>query len=349
MTQEQAAVNIGLVGVGRWGQVHVQAIQSVPQARLVALCANSAESAAKATADYGLPCDTDFATFLARPEIEAVVIASPNWLHYTMAKQALNAGKHVLCEKPMSFSRQECDDLIATAAQNNRLLIPGHEFRLFTIWEKFREILTSGAIGKPRFGTLELRRYPYSSGSGGWRHSSEKVGDWLLEEPIHYFDLANWFMQDYGHPTRIFAASNAGQPERAAWHENFAAFINFSDGAFITVTRTVASFHFRVRFAFTGSEGTLEATWQAPRDRSPDPVARMQLFRFGDDAPQEIAVEQNTGHVHDLPREIVAFVAAIQGATPVQTGLDARRAVYLCQAAAESLKTGGPVELDDWR
>jgi myo-inositol 2-dehydrogenase/D-chiro-inositol 1-dehydrogenase len=347
VNRQSSIVNLGLVGVGRWGQQHVAAIQRAANAQLVALCANTAESAAKAEAAWNLPCDMDFARFLARPEVEAVVLSVPNALHYSMARQALAAGKHVLVEKPMSFTRQECDDLIAVAQAKNLVLFPGHEFRVFTIWERFKQLLDQGAIGQPRFGSAELRRYPYSSGSGGWRRDPSMVGDWLLEEPIHYFDLMTWYMGQK--PVKLYATASASRPERAVWHENFSALLNFEDGSYVSLTRTVASFHFRLQIRFTGSDGTLEGSWSAATDRSPDPVARLTLFHFGDDAPQEIEVSQQTGHAHDLYREIEAFAAAIQGHPAILSGLDGRRAVYLCQAAATSLKNGLPVDLDDWK
>jgi myo-inositol 2-dehydrogenase / D-chiro-inositol 1-dehydrogenase len=344
-----AIVNLGIVGVGRWAQAHLEAAREVADVRVVALCASSAESAERARAEHGLPCDTDYKAFLARSELDAVIVAVPNGLHFEISRAALLAGKHVLCEKPMSFTAQECDELIKVAAEQGKILYPGHEFRLFTIWERVNELLKSGAIGSPRWGNLELRRYPYRSGSGGWKHIPAMVGDWLLEEPIHYFDLATWFMDGTSKPVRLYATSSAGTPERALWHENLTALVSYENGAYISISRTVASFDFRIRISFTGSEGTLEATWSAANDRDPNPVATLSLFRFGDAAAQELPVEQKTGHAHDLPRETAAFAAALRGATPALTGLDGRRAVYLCQAASESLKSGQPVKLDDWK
>lgn len=353
--EQLGQLNIGLVGVGRWGQQHITAIERLRGrgVALVALCASSEESATKAEATFGVPCDSDYTSFVARDNIEAVVIAAPNWLHYGMARQALASGKHVLVEKPMSFTRAECDDLIAAAEEAKVVLFPGHEFRLITLWERFKEVLDSGAIGQPKFGSVDLRRYPYSSGAGGWRRDPAQVGNWLLEEPIHYFDLMLWFMQaSTGPPVKIYATSSASQPERVAWHENFSALLTFADGSYANITRTVASYHFRLQIRLTGSEGTLEGSWSAATDRSLDPVANLQLFRFGDAAPQAIEISQQTGHAFDLHREIEAFIAAIRrqpAGLHDLSGLAGRRAVYLCQAAAESLQSGSPVGLDDWK
>ncbi|MBN9387935.1 MAG: Gfo/Idh/MocA family oxidoreductase [Chloroflexi bacterium] len=350
----QTSVNVGLVGVGRWGQQHIAALekaaQGKPGTRLVALCAGSAESANQAEARWGIPCDSDFQRFLERKELEAVIFSTPNYLHYSMTRQALEAGKHVLVEKPMSFTPEECDDLIALAARQQKVLFPGHEFRFFTLWESFKELLAGEAIGKPRYGSLELRRYPYNKGAGGWRHDPDRVGDWLLEEPIHYFDLALWFMlESAGPPTRLYAVSSAGSPERAAWHENFSALLNFKDGSYVQVTRTVASFDFRLQIHFTGTKGTLEGSWCAATDRDLNPRADLTLFRFGEAAPRHLEVSQQTGHAYDLHREIEAFAAAVRNLAPGLSGLAGRQAVYLCQAAARSLNSGQTVDLTGWK
>ncbi len=342
-------LNIGLVGVGRWGQYHIAAFPKAEGVRLVALCANTQASAAEAQATYNLPCYQDYAAFLKLPAIEAVIIASPNGLHFRMAQEALLAGKHVLVEKPMSFTRAECDELIELAAKANLTLYPGHEMRRFTLWERFKTLLDEGAIGEPKFGQIELRRYPYSSGSGGWRRDPAQVGDWLLEEPIHYFDLMLWYMgQQAGPPVSLYAAASASSPEKAAWHENFSTLVSFANGSYVNLTRTVASFHFRLQIRFTGTTGTLEGHWSAPTDRSLEPVASLTQFNFGDPAPRQLPVDQATGHAFDLHRELTAFGRAVRGETPVLSGLDGRRAVYMCQAAAESLRTGLPAKLSDW-
>ena len=344
-------VRVGLVGVGRWGQQYVNAFNRAEGVALVALCANRPESAAEATAKWNLPCDADFASFIQRPELDAVIISSPNYTHYQLAKAALTAGKHVLLEKPMSFTTVECDELIALAKQQNRILYIGLEMRVFTLWERFKTLLDKGAIGQPRFGTSDLRRYPYSSGAGGWRYDPSKVGDWLLEEPIHYFDLMVWLMgPEAGAPNRLYAATSASRPEREVWHENFSSLLSFSNGGYVNISRTVASFHFRLQIRFTGTLGTLEGNWSAPTDRSPDPVASLTLFRFGDEAPQNIEVAQKTGHAHDLHRELTVFGQAVRGEQlPLVSGLDGRRSVYLCQAAAVSLASGQAITITDWQ
>jgi myo-inositol 2-dehydrogenase / D-chiro-inositol 1-dehydrogenase len=351
-----AVLKIGVAGLGRWGQRHLEAIGQAQGVECVAVHARSGEN------PTALPCDRSYAGFLARPEVAAVIIAVPNYLHFEFAKQALLAGKHVLVEKPMSFRRQECDELIGLANEKNLVLAPGHEFRFFTIWAKVKQLLADGAIGQVRFGAIDLWRYPYMAGAGGWRHNPAQVGDWLLEEPIHYFDLALWFKEGVA-PNRIYAVSSAGAPERVNWHENLSAFITFEDESYINFTRTVAASNFRIRMGFTGTEGMLEAVWQGSKDIDPNPQTAIMLYKRGAEQPDAIVTKQKTGHWFDLYRQVEAFGRMINrgqkpaptGTQPapvsvgaVVTGLDGRRAVYLCEAAKQSLESNQPVELGDW-
>jgi len=66
-----------------------------------------------------------------------------------------------------------------------------------------------GKIGQPRHVLIELARFPYHPGSTGWRHDQNRVGNWILEEPIHFFDLARWYLSSAGDPVSVFAQANS--------------------------------------------------------------------------------------------------------------------------------------------
>jgi myo-inositol 2-dehydrogenase/D-chiro-inositol 1-dehydrogenase len=339
MTEQD--LKIGLAGLGRWGQRHLAAASRAQGVQCVAVHARSSENPS------ALPCDRNYADLLARPEVEAVIIAVPNYLHFDFAKRALNAGKHVLVEKPMAFTRQECDELIALAQAKNLVLSPGHEFRFFSIWAHVKQLLAAGAIGQPRFGAIDLWRYPYRAGAGGWRYDPAQVGDWLLEEPIHYFDLALWFKEGVA-PTRLYAVASAGAPERESWFENLSSSINFADGSFINFTRTVAAFNFQLEVRFTGTDGTLAAVWHGKSDVDPEPQVSITLYKRGAEQTETLEIRQKTGHLHELHREIEAFGQAVKAKSKTVTGLDGRRAVYLCEATKQSLESNLPVALTEW-
>ena len=108
----------------------------------------------------------DYREMLAKEKLEAVDIVLPPHLHFEVAKAALDAGCHVLLEKPMCLQLDHCDQLIALAQQKKRHLAIGHEFRLSSLWGRVKEMVDEGAIGDPRYCLIELWRNPYRQGAG---------------------------------------------------------------------------------------------------------------------------------------------------------------------------------------
>ena len=100
---------------------------------------------------------------------EAVIVASPNHLHAAHTTLCLDAGKHVLVEKPMALTVEDCDRMISAASRSGKLLAVGLEMRVFTLFEKVKELLDGGEIGRPLHLRLDLWRRPYRAGAGGWQ------------------------------------------------------------------------------------------------------------------------------------------------------------------------------------
>ena len=136
----------------------------------------------------------------------------PSHLHHDVATSVLKAGKHLLLEKPMGITLDECDAMIQLAKQQKCLFAVGHELRLSSMWGKVKSLIEEGFIGTPQYALVELSRNPYRLGSDGWRYDIDRVGSWILEEPIHFFDLARWYLSGSGNPVKIYAHANSRQP-----------------------------------------------------------------------------------------------------------------------------------------
>ena len=139
----------------------------------------------------------DHREMLAAVEVDAVDIVLPTHLHHGVGMDVLAAGKHLLMEKPLASTIAQCETLVAEAGRRGTLLAVGHEFRLSALWGRVKELIAAGDIGEPLYGLIELWRNPYRLGSEGWRYDIRRVGNWILEEPIHFFDLARWYFADW--------------------------------------------------------------------------------------------------------------------------------------------------------
>ncbi|MGI9445554.1 MAG: Gfo/Idh/MocA family protein, partial [Rubripirellula sp.] len=203
-------VRAGLVGFGAWGQHHANAIKVTEGVDLVAIAARSDSSTAAAKEAYpDADVYSDFNELIARDDLDFIDVAVPSHLHHAVATAVLGAGKHLLLEKPMGVSLEECDDMIRLANDNKCLFAVGHELRLSSMWGKAKSMIDEGFIGDPLYALVELSRNPYRQGADGWRYDIDRVGSWILEEPIHFFDLARWYLEAAGQPESIYATANS--------------------------------------------------------------------------------------------------------------------------------------------
>jgi predicted dehydrogenase len=136
-------------GTGFMGRVHTEAIRRLGNVEVVGIAASSDEKAAKFGAEVGVERTSgDYHTFLRDPEINAVHVCTPNVLHFPMAKAALEAGKNVLCEKPLATSVDEAKQLVALAKAKNLANCTFHNLRYYPMVQHLRRIRESGELGE---------------------------------------------------------------------------------------------------------------------------------------------------------------------------------------------------------
>jgi len=124
-------IRLGVIGAGKIVRVrHLPEAKQNPNTEIIAVC-DAVESRAQEMAEeYQCKSFTDYKVMLKDPEIDAVVVAATNTTHAVMTIDALNAGKHVLCEKPMSITLDDAQKMIDAAERNNKQLMIGHNQRL---------------------------------------------------------------------------------------------------------------------------------------------------------------------------------------------------------------------------
>ncbi|HQU46501.1 MAG TPA: Gfo/Idh/MocA family oxidoreductase [Pirellulales bacterium] len=339
-------LRFGLIGYGAWGSHHARAINSISGATLAAICARSPASQQQAGADHPQArLYADYQAMLATEELDAVSVVLPSDVHFEVARAVLESGRHLLLEKPMALSVEHCDDLIELARARQRRLAVGHELRLSSLWGKVKQLIDAGAIGEPLYALVELWRRPYRPGSGGWRYDIGRVGSWILEEPIHFFDLARWYFSGVGEPTSVFAQANGKRADHPELHDNFSAIVTFPRGRYAVITQTLAGWEHHQVAKVTGSEGALWARWSGAMDRTFEPTFGLQ--RLEGETVVEVPLEKKSGEVYELVDEIEAFARAIRDGSPLAcSGDDGRWSVAMCLKAEQSLAEGGPVGLN---
>ena len=181
-------------------------------------------------------------------------------------------------------------------------------------------------------------------GADGWRYDISRVGNWILEEPIHFFDLARWYLARCGEPVSVFATGNGKRADHPELHDNFSALLSFAGGAYAVISQSLAGWEHHQTIKLTGTEGALVARWSGPMDRTFEPSFGLELL--SGDRPTPVPIARPSGEVYELVDQLDAFVRAIREGAPLTcSGEDGRWSVKMCLAAAESLTTGQPVGL----
>lgn len=147
-------IKLAVVGYGYWGPNIVRNVMDRPELELWGLCEMNPERVAKFSARYpGVRTSADLDEALADPTVDAVSIATPPATHYALVKRALEAGKHVLVEKPLAACVSEAEELVELAESQGLTLMPGHTFLYSPAVNKVRELIDSGELGEIYFVT----------------------------------------------------------------------------------------------------------------------------------------------------------------------------------------------------
>ena len=343
----------GVIGFGAWGSCHADSIVRCEGADLTAIASNTTESLERADELHsGVALTTNYHELLARDDVDIVSIVLPNALHEGAAIAALEAGKHVLLEKPMANSVAACDRILSAAAQSGRTLSIAHELRLSSQWGEIKKYVDEGRLGKPMYLVIELWRRPYRSGSDGWRYDANQVGSWMLEEVIHFADLAAWYFETLGNPISVSAAGSSKDRDPGLY-DNFSLTLRWPGGEHAVISQTVAGFDNDMTAGLVGTAGAVRAQWSAAMDRADEAAASLRLIdgltgeeRFEIADPQTVALDRPSGEIHELDMLIQRTVESLETGAPFVPGLEGRRAVAICLAAEQAMRECREIQLD---
>lgn len=336
-------VQFALVGYGAWGSYHAQAITTNPDAELLAIVSPSETSrAAAAAAHPKARIFSDTAAMLAAVKPDIVDVVTPSHTHLEIATQVFNADCHLLLEKPMALKIADCVAIIALAKQRGRHLAVGHEFRLSSQWGEIKRQIEAGTIGEPQYVLVELSRKPYRLGSSGWRYDPSRVGNWTLEEPIHFFDLARWYLESAGDPVELVAYGNSRDPSRPQLYDNFSALFKYANGAYAVVSQTLAAFEHHQTVKVAGTKGAIWAGWSGALDRTLTPSCFLKIY--DGHVVKDFPLTRQSGEVFELREQIARCVQMVRGTgTAPARGEDGLWSAGLCLLAEESIQQRRPL------
>jgi len=197
-------VRLGVVGVGDMGGYHTLGFTTLEEAHVVAIADINESRMDELLAEipeYEIARYTDYRELLQRDDIEAVVVALPQYLHREVTLAALDAGLDIFLEKPMAPMVSEADEIIAAHRDSDRVMQIGLVYRYAGLFRKMAEMCAGGEYGRTTMMWCNEMRENFPPRD--WFYDRERSGGAIMDKCVHYFDLFNWMI---GAPAqRVFA------------------------------------------------------------------------------------------------------------------------------------------------
>jgi predicted dehydrogenase len=190
-------IRFALVAYGKVAHLHARALESIPGVQLVAVCGRDPAKREAFAAAYGIQPYGDITEMVSVTAADVVIVASPHPQHKEHAIEALQAGAHVLVEKPMAILVEDCDEMMAAAAAAGRLLSVICQRRWYPSVQRIRQAIDAGKLGAPALGQVimlgwrDQAYYDSDPWRGSWEHEGGGV---LVNQAPHQLDLLLWLM-----------------------------------------------------------------------------------------------------------------------------------------------------------
>jgi len=323
-------MKVAIVGCGGLGNVHASSYAKVPGVTVVGVCdiqPDLMENMAKRT---GATAYSSFDEMLEKSGCEVVSVTLPSYLHKEYSIRAANAGKHVICEKPIALNLEDAAEMISVCEKNGVRLFIGHVVRFFPEYVQMRNKINDGSLG--RIGVAHAKRIGGHPGDRRpWFAEDDKSGGVVIDLMIHDLDFFRWSL---GEVRSVYGLRTVeGNVDYAS------ATLVFESGAVANVEA-----HWGYPGPFTtaaeiaGSKGVIRS------DSSQNKSVQVRKAAAKDASGPFVEVPQSPGFTNPFEKEIHHYIDCIrENREPIVTAQDAYKALEIGLAVMESVRTGQAV------
>ncbi len=364
---EKPKYNFNVIGAGMIGQEHIRVTLLEGRAAIRGIFDPNPRSIEVSEQVYAQFCPQrslvvydSLKNACHDPDVDGLIICTPNYTHIDITKEAIKSGKHILLEKPMATTIQDAYEITQIANNYDAVFQIGLQYRFKAIYaEALYEALERQSIGAIKTISILEHRIPFLDKVKQWNKFSKYSGGTLVEKCCHYFDLLNVFAQS--RPVRVFASG--GMAVNFREFEYHGEKSDILDSAFVTVlyeNGIQAGFNlcmfapmFYEEIMLCGDEGRLKASEY--EDFLPGARLKTQLeILCGEQKPSRITTPcyppyiEETGHNGATFFEHIHFIDNIEGKeTNAATPEEGFWSIVVGVAAEESVKTGQVVQIDE--
>ncbi|MGN0982857.1 MAG: Gfo/Idh/MocA family protein [Candidatus Limivicinus sp.] len=343
-------INIGIIGCGKIAQVrHIPEYAENPDVKLAAFFSPNRARAQEQADKYGGKVYDTAEALLADPDIDAVSICAANYAHAELSIQALNAGKHVLCEKPMATTLEDCEAMVECARKNGKFLMIGHNQRLAKAHMEAKRLIDEGLIGdiitfRTSFGHGGPETWSISPGKNVWFFDKKKAAMGVMADlGVHKTDLIQYLTGQRVVRTtaRLVTLDKRGEDgELIGVDDNAVCIYELSGGAFGTMTAS---------WTYYGAEDNSTVLYGSKGImRIYDDPAHSIVVKLADGTVQTYDVEQIQTNDNQTKSGVIdLWVDCLKNnRAPEISGESALCAMRAVFASIESSRTGKAVEIE---
>lgn len=329
-------IRVGVIGYGTMGKIHSQALQEIPNAKLVIVADPDSERRAQAERDFGVDVVSNLEELLRTTDVDLVDICAPTYLHESIMTEAIKAQKHIFCEKPLARSLEEGKRLVELGKGYEKKIGIGHVVRFAPAYTGIKDSVQSGEIGTAAVVRTFRGGSPFPKGWHDWFADFDLSGGVILDLAIHDIDYLRWL---FGEVERVYAKTTFGRT--TAHLERAMIILRFKNGVIAHVegswTNHPGDFYTTVEIA--GKSGLISYD---SRKTNPIFVETTNKETQG----QAVSVPSSLGQSDPYYLELFDMIEAIRfDRSPLVSIEDAFGSLQVALAAIESAQTGKVITL----
>src|SRR5690606_15662282 len=345
-----APFRFAVAGCGNISQAHIESIRKMKDARLVAVWSRTPQRAQAVAERYGVEWEERLESLVSREDVDGVIVCTPSGYHMEPALAAIEAGKHVVVEKPLEVTEARCLRIVEAAEAKGVQVGVIFQSRVAPANQAARRALVEGRFGRIVMGDAYVKWYRpqsyYDSGAcrGPWELHG---GGALMTQASHAFDLLLWLM---GPVERVYAYFDCLAHTGIEVEDTLVAVLRFSSGAMGVIQATTSVFPgYPKRIEVHGDKGGVVlvddavAEWY---DGGKSELNAEMVEKYGPKELSGAASDPMAISFDNHQRQLEDFVQAVrEGRSPLVDGREGMRAVELVRAIYRSAQTGEEVRL----
>ena len=356
-------IKYGVIGTGVMGQEHSQNINIIENAEVVAICDTNENSRnqTKSLVKDSTKFYNDLNELISKNIADAYIIATPNFTHINILEHILKTNKHLLIEKPLCTTTEDCKKFEILSKNYSKIIWTGMEYRYMPPVKQFIKEVHNNVIGKIKMLSIREHRFPFLHKVDDWNRFAINTGGTLVEKCCHFFDLMRLVIQS--EPIKVYASGDQDVNHLSETYDgktpdiidNAFVIVDFENGVrgLLDLCMFAENSEYQEEIVAVGDIGKIETSVPSHTSGKDSSEVRIGLRKDNEVKINEVKVDKEilaAGHHHGSTYfEHLAFINAIQNNTPPEVSLrDGLMSVAIGEAAEKSIKENRVVDLKEF-